>query len=69
MAKNSRVVFKMNCVTHYIILYLADGSVEEYDLTDPQIPLPRFRALTNRESGDYVDPACDGSGYESVGKH
>lgn len=32
-------------LTHYIVFYMADGSVREYDLTDPRVPLPRFRAL------------------------
>jgi hypothetical protein len=30
----------------YICFYLRDGSIEEFDLTDPTIPLPRFLSLT-----------------------
>ena len=32
-------------LTHYIVFYMAGGSVREYDLTDPRVPLPRFRSL------------------------
>ena len=31
--------------THYIIVYHRDGRVEEFDLANPKVPLPRFRAL------------------------
>ena len=31
--------------THYIVFYCDDGSVIEYDLIDPRVPLPRFRSL------------------------
>lgn len=31
--------------TYYVTFYLADGSVETYDLTDWHTPLPRWRSL------------------------
>ena len=31
--------------TAYIILYMEDGSIVEYDLLNPQLPLPSCRAL------------------------
>ena len=31
--------------TAYITLYMEDGSIIEYDLTNPQLPLPSCRAL------------------------
>jgi hypothetical protein len=32
--------------TWCITLFLSDGSLVRHDLSDPRIPLPRFRALT-----------------------
>ena len=29
----------------YICFYMVDGSVQEFDLTDPKVPLPRFLSL------------------------
>jgi hypothetical protein len=31
--------------TWYIAFYMADGSIQEYDLRDWRTPLPRFRSL------------------------
>jgi len=31
--------------TYYIVWYMQDGSIQEFDLRDPKIPLPRFRSL------------------------
>jgi hypothetical protein len=31
--------------TWYIVWYMADGSIQEFDLRNWRIPLPRFRSL------------------------
>lgn len=38
--------------TAYVILYMEDGSIIEYDLTNQQLPLPSFRALVKVETND-----------------
>ena len=34
--------------TKHIIFYRIDGSIEEYDLTNPRQPLPRWRSLVDQ---------------------
>lgn len=31
--------------TIFIVLYMKDGAIIQYDLRDPRTPLPRFRSL------------------------
>lgn len=35
--------------TLWLTFYLRDGTIEQYDLSDPKIPLPRFRSLVSQE--------------------
>lgn len=40
---------EMKSRTDYIVVFYPNGSQSHYNLTDPSIPLPRFRSLTIQE--------------------
>ena len=41
--------YPMSQRAHYLCFYLTDGTIEEFVLDDPRIPLPRFLSLITTE--------------------
>ncbi len=35
----------MRRMVQYVIRYMTDGTIEEYDISDPRVPLPRWLSL------------------------